>query len=488
MSREQRSLTSDLLRELIHTPAARELASTLLISPGAEEAAAETTRTLLWEDLELTLAALARVPEWAGAGARSLDELGRALEQIPPPLAVEVAAQLLERLDQEALKTLAATWVRVGARLWADPASRRALTRSLATLLERLAESDPKALLRPAAQLALELMQHIDFGQLRAAVDRSARAAREELPLIIQHAVGDPVLLANLVQTLPPLVNTTLALSAEAIEALRLPREVLASGLFNLLESLDPAVLARIVDGVSRLLVQAHAGNLVLGQHEPALRSLLRRLLLDLAGRIDSQQASRAVAALAEDLATLLRAGSDLLYSEPALLPLTLATGSFALQTTVQGLTAALEKLGQLPPEALEQSAGELEQGLHHTAVTSTELINASTRLLGQILEHRPRLTRRAIRALWRGVDRPGLGRLLAGLGQPLLEELDTPEGHVELEQTLRQAGAGLLARPALMQTLTRPLWEAAEHLALQYVRTLPGRLLPKRRRKGTSP
>jgi hypothetical protein len=298
--------------------------------------------------------------------------------------------------------------------------------------------------------------------------------------------VQDPVLVANLVQCAPPLANAALGLSAHAVASLRLPAEVLASALFNLLDALDAAALARLLDGLSGLLVGAHEGSLIIGRHEPQLRQVLARRMLDVASRLDRDRLGRTAAALAEDVETVLRAGADLLQAEPELLLLGLSSALYTLEAALRGLSHGVERLASLPPATREQLDRELRQGLDRLRQQLRQSPTLAA-LPGRMVAAALGLARRELdrvdaesagRALGQGLT--AAAELVANRPELLnaaLADLDRPQARNALERAVAQLTAGLTARPQLLRALLGPLVSGAQHAALDYLRTLPGRL-----------
>lgn len=484
-------LSARLLREIVRTPAARELLAELLQPPGADAAAA-LTRVLLAEDPALGAGGLAALPELVNASMGVLDAVGRSLESLPPPLLAQAAGTLADKVDSEALAAAAGRWRRIVGNLAADPELRSALAEALAratnSALARLARLDG-ASLAPAADLCVELLARLNFGRLRVAAEALAAAAETLLPRVVDRAVSDPVLVANLVETGPPVTNAALGLAARVVDQLRLPPEVLASALFNLIEALDTGALARLVNGVSRLLAAAHEGNLVLGRHEPRLRHVLGGALTDLAGQLDRESAARAAVALAEDVETVLRTAGDLLYAEPELLILGLSGALFAADAALRGGAAAAEKLAGLPVETLERAAQELTVGLERLLGHREEIGALLGRLSGPAL----RLARRELDGVDGAQAGRAIGRVLSasmvfaarrpGLVEAVLAELEREETRRAVEAGLRELGAGLASRPRLLRALLGPLAATAQSALLDFVRDLPRRVRKRRRR-----
>jgi hypothetical protein len=499
----EQTLGADLLRELIRTPAARELARSLL-ADGASETPA-VTDALLSEDPAIVFNALGRVPEVANAAARSLYIVAQSLERFPPLLAAELLQGLVAKLDGEAMEQARTACWRLLERLADDEEARRLVGRTVAGVINDALPKDT-GLTEASVRLGGAVVRELDFGVLRAAVEDTARKLVRSLEPEVEGAVSDVVLLSNLLTTLPHLTNAGLSLAATVVGGLRFPPEVLASALFNLLQELDTGALARLVNGFSSMVTGAHEGSLVLGQHEPRFREVLARLLHDLLMHIDQAAVARAAVALAEDLETALQVGADRLHTDRELLTSIITAGLAALDVVLRGTGAAAERLGSLPEEAV----GEVAAQLSLPGASAARLLNGGAALIRRLLDARPERYRDALGAFLDEADWVGLLEVASRLSAPALElnpgrwghivgevlsgvvremarrpgavraavaRLDQPDARESITKAVEELGHSLLSHPQLLQALLTPVLASLQRTAAGYLWQLPGRL-----------
>lgn len=141
-------------RELIRTPLFRELLKLNLqeTSPGT---AAELARTIIWEDVDITLSLLGSSPQAINFASEFLLELGRQIGNFPGGVLQTFLSQMGEKVDLDSLKALPEAVSPVLDNLvWSDPAVMRGLRGMMASaanaslwgaagVLDRLGESPP---------------------------------------------------------------------------------------------------------------------------------------------------------------------------------------------------------------------------------------------------------------------------------------------------------------------------------------------------------
>lgn len=525
------TLSAAVTRELLRTPAFRELLR-INLRGDWEVGAAELAEALLSEDPEVALAAATSLPRAINALARALAQAGRAADRFTPALLRAYAAQLWEELDTEALAEVGQVYLGILRRLLLEDDEARAallrwaagrinsLARGAARTLEAAEQLPPEQALLSSQQIAVHLLGSMDFGLLRRTAEAASRESLRRAPALLDEALGDPALLANLLELGPPLINTAVGLTAQALEAVKLPPEVLASGVLNLLRELDTARLAALVDGVSRTIQSLHAGSLLLGRHEPRLRVVLAELVDELSARVDHDAAAGALLALAEDAQTALQVLAAATVRDPRLLSRAVATGLDCAGALSRGVADALEALDRLPDAALDDLGQALERGADEASDATPRLVNAAIKLALRLLARREDLPDRFLGPLQASVDREALTRLVARLSGPLWSEAQGALAGLEPADPAGLASAALTAyaqnlqrqprlfsealartdpelvqravqltgaqieqllreHPGLAQQLLQPLISRLPSLALDYVK---GRLLPSNR------
>ena len=518
---DDRSATTIIVSELLRTPAFKELLKARL-QAATEGDARALAHSLLWEDVDVSMGAASRLPLLINSLVQAVGELNALVEQTSPLLRRAYFARLGEQVDGEALMQQSVRALEnLHVLLWEDPRIRAGVGRWLAGLtnhglrqLTQMHRKDPSRLAEPARALLGEVLPHLDFGLLRAALTAMADSAATTLPDTLARVAGDPVAMANLLESLPPLLNSLISLSARALSSADLPPEVLASALFNLVQKVEASQLGALCDELGAKLLTLHEGSLVLGRHQPRLQAVLARAARDLLASLDRQQLARVLVALGEDAGTLARVLGQLLLRDPELLSTLATAGAGAAGATLQGLADAVGDLSRLPEEQL----AELFEGLHREAPTNqaVRLINGAAALTWRLLQRQPEPSdSRPLQRSRETLDRRTLGRVAWRLLGPLvrrqLQQL-TPERAGQLlgdglisaaealernptlvretvEQALLQADAertrrlvdstvaqlreALAQRPELVRALAQPLVATMGSLVWEYLRNI---------------
>jgi hypothetical protein len=443
------------------------------------------TRAVVAQDPELAVQGSLRAAASVAALHEALGELLQEVERLPPALQGEVAVDLVDALELDRLRETALRALRMLGRLINESSDARdrlarELSRQVNALLAELAacqERGPSASGRPAGELFAALLPRLDAGLLREALEALAAMADGVSDETLGRCLGDPVLLANLISAQPALASAALLLSARALEALKLPPEVLAGALFNMLDDVDPARVGRLVTAAARLASALHRGNVILGGHEPRLRRVLLHWTLGLLQGLDREALAEAAAALAEDLETLLRVAGDLARHDPALIR---AAGRGLLifaEAAARGLASLARDIEDLPEADLERarqavsrsalvgearelavvlarSAARLPGGaVHLWAWGATALLSAWC----SALEREPQAVGRAVQ---RAVRRVGEERAAAAV-----------------ERGLSDLGRAVQQHPLLVGAVMRPLQAGVRHALVSSVRGVGHRL-----------
>lgn len=121
-----------VLRELIRTPLFRELLK-LNLKESPPGSAAELARTILMEDVDITLSLLGSSPQALNFLSEFLLEAVKQFQNFPPEMLREFLRQMSERVDKETLQALPVAFSQLADDLvWVDPETVRALKSGLA--------------------------------------------------------------------------------------------------------------------------------------------------------------------------------------------------------------------------------------------------------------------------------------------------------------------------------------------------------------------
>lgn len=410
-SAQSAALSARVLRQVLTTPVFRDILR-VHVSEGGQGAGGDLLRTVLREDPELLFGAASATPQLVNTVIESLVALGQELSAHPPALLDAYVAAVVAEIDAGTLAELPRVWAPTLARAlpgvvnllsdalagsadalgalepaqreqvlagWVqdvDPQRLGEAINRLAALALRVEAEHPTLLTGDTGPDWAALLGAMDHGKLRKAlVALSGLFCRVAEPFLAQWAT-DPVASANLLLTVPPMLNDAMRLLALLVEKMELPDELLASTVFNVVRELDLSALAALTNGLTRTLNVLHRGSAILGGEEPAFKALCMELVDGLLETVDQEGLGDAVVALAEDGEVVARVLARRLTTDPALLAVTLSTGvrllNVALATGREVLTeveqlpeAALEELSTRLPEVNPRSVGTLvDQGL----------------------------------------------------------------------------------------------------------------------------
>jgi len=96
---EKEVVPASVLREIIRTPAFREIIKLHAVG-GDPEKAAQMTRTLIWEDVNFSMSLIGALPEKVNYIIASIVELGKQLSTFPPELLDDFLSHLIDGIDK----------------------------------------------------------------------------------------------------------------------------------------------------------------------------------------------------------------------------------------------------------------------------------------------------------------------------------------------------------------------------------------------------
>ncbi len=453
-----------IMRQLLKTPMFKDLA-TLAIHDWAPETPRELAKTLIWEDSAFSFGLLRGLPRKINFLIVFLDELGMQLQNIPPDLLHQFITEMAVNIDKEAIKALPGAYTPVlDALIWEDPERRRhiregaveslnALMRMLAGFLsaanmrlDGTGESsmedlypDPQALgelitflfrwMGTAAgkdeetirarrekkiRILQETMQATDFGVIRDALTRRAETFYPVTKSIIGTMVTDPIIFANLLNILPPLLNNLLKGISHGVAEIDFPPEILASAIFNFMDSLEAEEIGKLINGLCRFICHVHEGSLVLGGDEPRFRPVFQNLMERVIIGIDETMAADALLALFEDVEVIIPVVADVILERPELLQKGAPVLISGFNALMRGFSYLVTKLNRLPQESYQQL--NLEWMEKADFKEAGVLITALVRLLNQVLSPHPDLIEKTLSSVYRAVDKKELGTLIQTL------------------------------------------------------------------------
>ncbi|MBU4180029.1 MAG: hypothetical protein KJ625_08840, partial [Actinobacteria bacterium] len=271
------------------------------VKPEAVDAAVES---LFGEGGEMGPEILLAIPNVMNAYARMLTGFAEVLEELEPEERRKLLGEAAGKLDGVALGRA---------------------TNAFSRLMMKVGKENPKlaAEVFPAIETAIE---EIDFGKLRVGTVAYIEYAADLASMSIDAMLENPVIVANLVGILPPLINNLIKVISGALSEMDLPQEVLASAVFNIILEIDTEELGRAVTSMSKIVNELHEGNLILGRDEPRFRAVFAEFAEGILENVDTAEFARAVVALGEDFEVILDSVTDILHRDPELLILAGAT------------------------------------------------------------------------------------------------------------------------------------------------------------------
>ncbi|MGM0689037.1 MAG: hypothetical protein ACQESO_05580 [Bacillota bacterium] len=355
------------------------------------EKARELARIILWSDSAFSFGLLGKLPHGLNYSIAFLDELGRQLQNVPPELLRKFAAEMGRNIDTESILALPRAYAPLFARLG-------------------LAAGEDKGEYFLSREKKIEYIQDklakADFGKIRRTI---IRQSEEHYPLIESIAatiVSDPVIFANLINIIPPLMNNFLKGTAAALEKVDYPPEILASSIFNLADEIKAEELGAIINRLNRLINGLHEGSAILGGNEPRFRRVLQSFLEKASYGIDEKEAAAALLALGEDLEVIFCVVADTAVQRPELLAELVSAFLQGSSSALRGLTYLLDQLNELPPQLFADLTREIATG---DCKESARLLNSLVCLSNRILAENPSLLEKTLISHLQSVDRAEL-------------------------------------------------------------------------------
>lgn len=338
-------ILAGMLRELIRSPGFKELVNIHLrdVDPAS---AREAVKAFLWEDVGFSLGLLGSAPRVANWLAEALVELGVQLNNFTRDILRDFLVRMGKELDLEKIKAIPSAYAPLLDELLLE--DREALDALLAGL-GSLAESVLRAVgpaLRKAGNTA-------DLGKVRVGLTEHFERRRRELQG--ESPTFNPVALSNLLGVVPPLVNYLIRVLTRTLEGMKLPAEILANAVFQLLEDIDQAEIGGLANALSDFVVTLHRGNLLLGRDEPRFKDVLRRVSRRVVDGVDGERLREALVALGEDGRVVGEVLSEYLYTTPEATARVAGVLYAAVNAALRGTAEFLRRFAELPPEGVER-------------------------------------------------------------------------------------------------------------------------------------
>lgn len=274
-----------------------------------------------------------------------------------------------------------------------------------------------------AAYPAMEaVLKEIDFGKMRESTVALLDYFTTYMTHMIEVMMDNPVVVANLVGIAPPLLNSIIKVFSVALEKTNLPPEILASALFNTLSALDAEEIGRVLTTGSKMAIDLHAGNYILGGEEPRFRAVFTDFMKRVLDNLDSEAATGAVVALAEDAEVMAGVLVELVARDPEMVVLMSRMGTSLSNIAARVVANALGEASAWPDELLLKIAEEMRDGLESEEVGRA--LDSAVTLGLRFRETNPELHKEIMTNVLQGVNTERLELLVVSASADLKEAL----------------------------------------------------------------
>lgn len=413
-----------ILREIIRTPACRDLLRLYLQDINPEEAK-EVVQVLIWEDPELMLSVVAASPQILNWLVEAVAALGEQVDILPNLALKEFAGQLAKDINIDRIKDIPAIY---------------------SPLLESLIRQDPETVNRLVTIMGLlmnfmgsiskKVYETADFGKLRVALISHWQSRMEDLQGEVE--IENPIALINILGLSNPFINYLLRVLSRAFARINLPPEFLAYGLFKVMEDIDPKELGPLLNNLAAIVNSLHKGDLILGEGQPYFKEVLTRMGKALKANVDGEELKQAALALGADGKVIGSVISDYIFGTDGR---TLAFTSALLTVVNAQIRTVAEissKLSELPPEAISRMADGLERNLE--AQELGRALNSLTVIFNRTSAENPDMASEILKEMLVAIELEQMGAALKTL---LLQFKEAAFADPDLSAKLAPAAVG---------------------------------------------
>jgi hypothetical protein len=235
----------------------------------------------------------------------------------------------------------------------------------------------------------------------------------------------------------PPVANALIKLVSVTLESTNLPPEILASALFNTITALDAEEVGRIITTGSRMAIDLHAGNYILGGAEPRFRAVFTDVMKRMLDNVDIEAANEALVALGEDGEVMAAVLVELIARDPEKVVLAWRTGTALCNILARVLANAYAEANAWPDELLVRLGTEARE---LDAEEISRAIDSAITLALRFREANPGLSEDIMSRVVQGIDTERLEFLLTAASSDALAALMSNPG---VRQALRPEEMG---------------------------------------------
>ncbi|MGA2782907.1 MAG: hypothetical protein ABSF13_13495 [Smithella sp.] len=276
--------------------------------------------------------------------------------------------------------------------------------------------------LRP---LLRELIEHIDFGEIKEAVDGS----REDVTAIVRMANEEmwryPAKVVCLLSLLPAVANMTVSAIKETLTPINtLAPDLLGDVVFSLVDDIDGKNIGMLINELSELVRKIHTGSSLLGEPgKPQLPNTLSRLTHETMSTVDINLLLKARKLFAEIKEVSLKTFIDQLEQSPELSSEYFQDHFLSLAALIRNWSRKADAFERLFSE--EEIAREFAMGMGE--IDAQEVANTISRLCGIVNRVRtvtPGVIRNTLSQAVNTVDAREVGETVRWFTEDVVESL----------------------------------------------------------------
>jgi hypothetical protein len=281
-------------------------------------------------------------------------------------------------------------------------------------LFDKLGKSHPNLFVELMGDKIEEFVDNLDFGKLRRFVESAAYCMQGTVELLNEKVVADPVKIANIVASLPAIVNTSIAIANDTVRRVDLPAEVLASATFSVIENLNTAEIGRLAENTAKLVNRLHEGNYILGRGDAKFKDVAEKFFEGIFENADAEELKKSLLALLEDFEALSEALNNAIWKNPIVAITAISTIPAAVNAIIRTFNSTVSKLEELPEELFAQTAVSLMSEIDTKEIGN--IVTSCARLLNSITENDPKAISGMINSIISSTNKEELGKALNNL------------------------------------------------------------------------
>jgi hypothetical protein len=261
---------------------------------------------------------------------------GYPMNDIKTPVQTDTAAELMGRVAWKiikipAMRKTAVAIVHEALKDWSgDSKLKMRMSENIEETIEKVLASNETAgsnlpddinyaeLLRPEIR---ELIEHIDFGEVKAAVDASNENVAAIVRMVNEEIWRYPAKVICILSMLPAAANVTVSATKEILTPINaLAPDLLADVILSLVDDIDGKNIGKLINQLSELVRKLHTGSTLIGDPgKPQIPNTLSRLTHETLSTLDISLLLKAKTLFSEIKELSLITFIDLLEQSPEL-------------------------------------------------------------------------------------------------------------------------------------------------------------------------